>query len=181
MALWNVYVRKSGQGEEWGNTYHVDAGSIEAAITASEIIVDFEKSIHYDTVAFLQARISDTIVGTNVFASIPQSGNGAGTSGADDLPILLTLNVAIVPVGFGSPSRKYYHLGAAEDAQAAGVWSSGLVTAVLGAFATFIADMNTNGTPLVDPDGQEWNTAIVRSKVGRHKFTKASRRLVPAP
>lgn len=181
MALWNIYVRKAAQGEEWGNTYHVDAGSIEAAIDAGNMIVDFEKSIHYDIVSFLQLRVSDTIVGTNVFASIPISGTGAGTSGSDDLPILLTLNVAIVPVGFGSPSRKYYHLGAGEDAQAAGVWSSGLVSAVLGAFETFIADLNANGTPLVDPDGQEWNTAIVRTKVGRHKFSKASRRIAPTP
>ena len=179
MALWNIYVRKSGYGEEWGNTYHVDASGIDSAVEALDRLVTFEKSLHYSGVSFIQGRVTDTSEATDLFASIPLSGVGDGALSGDPLPILLTLNVAIIPDEFGSPSRKYYHTGAGEGVQNAGDWASGVVSGVLGAFAGIITEMATAGTPLVDPDGSPWNTPIVRVKVGRHKFSRASRRITP--
>lgn len=179
MALFTIEVTKSCTSQgilHYGNRYIVAASDLTNAALAVDPIVTNEKVFHSQAVGYLRARVSTLAEGDDSFVTIPLSGAGGRTVSGDNLPAILTVNVAIQVIGFGRPSRKYYHTVVGEADQASGAWTSGYVDDVLAAMADMITDVSAVGVDLSDPDGQAWTEAAVLGRCGTHQFSKRSKR-----
>lgn len=181
MALYRIEIFKSIGEEKWENVYLVDAGSLEAAVAAGAIIYPVEEDFHSTSVLFDYMRVSTVAEGDDIYTTVPLNTNGARGTAGDLLPLFNTLRADIQVAGGGRPSRKYYRGVIGESDQSAGIVASGIRTQVVTDLQSAIDDLSALGTPLVDPDSQEWVTPTAALRVQMRQLRRGARRTPPSP
>jgi len=175
-ATHKVEIFKSAFGENWGNVYLIDYLSAGASFaTIVDSIASTEQSFHSDQILFEYARVSTLAPSDNDFVTIPLAVNGQRIV-ASPLPLFVTLRVDIAVQEGGRPSRKYYRGVLGEDDITATAVSAGIRTTVADALSTLIDDLRGLTTPVVDPQGQEWNTPIAYTKPQMRQLHRKRRR-----
>lgn len=177
MPAFRVEVFKSYQGEKWENVYLLQGTSIELAATAGAEIAEMERRFHLDQVMFDYVRVSSTIEGDDLYVTIPIGQPGLRGAQSDMYPLFATLRVDILVVGSGRPSRKYYR-GVLEESEVQGGFISGsLRSSVSAVIDEVIAGSEAfPQLPLVDPDDQPWDSAVVYPKPQMRQLTRGRRR-----
>lgn len=165
---------------KWGNRYLVRANDLTDASSAVGTLTALEIAVHQATVDLVQARVSTVESSNDDYLTIPLASAGSVGETGPEMPAITTINVEVVVAGFGRPSRKFYHGFYGTSAMHLTLpqrWSSTRETAVFEAMQEAIDLLSSNSTPLVDPDNQEWTTAvIVQRTFGSHQFHKRSPR-----
>jgi hypothetical protein len=180
MALFTVQVFKHLGATKWTNVYHLDAVDLASAVAATDHIKALEQAIHYNVVNIDYARVSTFAEGDNVFETVPINATGGrDLAGVDYLPLFNTMRVDISVDGGGRPSRKYYRIPIPESFNSNGNLDSAQVSFLEGAVQTAITDLAADATPLVDPDGQEWNIATGFHQVQMRQLHRKRRRSSP--
>lgn len=183
MAIFNIYSRKKTyDGHEFGNRYLVRASNITNAYTAIAPIIEAEKVFHSPGVTFLYARVSDLIEDNDVYYTVPQSGTGSLGDLTQALPSLLALRVDLTVLTGGRPSRKFYHPCLNESYQDQGLWGGTYIVTVENTLSDLISDLQSNTTPLVDPDDQVIGGPVAKQLITHRQWSKRSKRTTsPAP
>lgn len=178
-----VFKRLAGSDREWSNTYRVNAADLDAASVGVPSIGSMEQQLHLDNVTITRALVSDVNPATDIFATIPLNLTGSRAGGSDGawLPIFNTMRVDVQVVGGGRPSRKFYRGPILESDQQGGFLSPTLVTLLTDQVNGLITVLDGDGTPLIDPDGQEWDTAVGQSKVQMRQLHRKRKKKVTTP
>jgi hypothetical protein len=182
MSLFIVDITKqhSVSLQTWGNRYLVDTTDLTAASSAAPIIGAYEQTVHSEGVLILQARIATLEANDGLYVNVPM--DLVGLLDAEDklLPLITTINLEMVPNGFGRPSRKYYHPCVGMTYVSATLfqqWDTTFLAGIRDGFVTLIEDLIANDTPLNDPDGQRLtNLVVAQRQYGSHHFHKRSPR-----
>jgi len=178
-----VFKRLGSNPREWSNTYRVDAADLDTAVTLVPSIGSMEQQLHLDNVTITRALVSDVNPATDVFATVPMNLTGSRSGGSDGawLPIFNTMRVDISVVGGGRPSRKFYRGPILESDQQGAFLSPTVVSLLTDQLNGLIAVAETNSTPLIDPDGQEWDTAVGQSAVQMRQLHRKRKKATPSP
>jgi hypothetical protein len=168
-----VDIQKRLGTEYWTNVYYVTNASYEGAIAAGLDIVEVERNLHQQQVAFVNMRVRPYPAGGAEGAVYELSTFGLITN-EQYLPLFNTLNVKMTVVP-GRPSRKYYRCPIAESWQASGVLDTGQVAA----FNTILEDLLAVAT-LCDESGNPFTAIRCYPLVGMRQLRRGSkRRAVP--
>lgn len=166
--------------QKWGNRYLIRADDLTEAISAVPLFEDLERGAHSEGVAILQARVATVAANDGLYLNVPL--DWVGTQATDDviLPLITTMNLEIIPDGFGRPSRKYYHPCVGPSLCSTTLfqqWLPTFLSDVRDAMIATITACNSNSTPLVDPDDQPLTEAVIAQRqFGFHQFHKRSPR-----
>jgi len=169
MTMFRVQVFKTitGSDREWSNTYLCEAPDIDTVVAVLPDVLADEAQMHLDNVTVTRARVSDTVVGTDVFAIV--TGNLIGSRGTaetgDWLPLYNTIRVDIDVAGGGRPSRKYYRSPVLESENDGGFLAGATQTFFDTAVGQIITTFETGSAPLVDPDGQTLVTPHTSNRI----------------
>lgn len=154
MALYRIAIHKVHGGEEWSNTYVVNAGSLAAATAEGNSIVAIEKAVHLTQVQFVRMYVAPLAGPAGSGTMVGLTGTGAVGGRTDLLPLFNTVRV-IFRTASGKPSQKYLRLPLGENDHTSGI--------VDPTHQTFV---NTNYTApmlalasFVDVDGQAFTSA----------------------
>src|SRR5574339_38234 len=182
MAIFKIQMFKSflAGNREWTNVYLVEAADLNAAFTAAKIVRDHEIPLHKNQVIFTKARISDVDPLTSVFSVRPINLPGTAGNAIEYLPLFNTARVDAGVSGFGRPSRKYYRLPLIENDVVDGVVGSPLLTLLESTLSDLIADLTTNSTPWVDPQGQLITAVSALQPIQMRQLHRKRRRSPPA-
>lgn len=178
MALFKIQVFKSflSGGREWTNVYLVTAADLLAAGSAAFIIKDHEILFHKNQTIITKFRVTDETPGSNAFVVVPVNEPGTGGNAVEYWPLFNVVRVDFQAQGFGRPSRKYYRLPLIENDVADNVIDPARTGAILTALSDMIADLNTNGTPFVDPQLQLLGPPVVFGAVQMRQLHRKRRR-----
>ena len=182
MALFIIQSFKTHplENRPWSNRYIVSAEDLQAARNAAISITAAEVLLHNQATVLTYARVSTLIPGDGSYVTVPTNAGGQRPNPTDNLPLWNTLRVDITVAGGGRPSRKYYRPPLGES----DVNNYQIEPTIASLFTTtlndLIGDLETNGTPLVDPDGQEWLNATTITRVQMRQLHRRRRRR-PAP
>jgi hypothetical protein len=180
MPIYRVRVRKKHDTKliEWENRYYVDADSLTtASFAANTVLVAAEQAVHNAGITIIRVITSDLPEGGD-FVSVPLNQACENGVAGDELPGILTLNVAFDKVGFGRNDGKFYHVFWGETGQAAGLWSDTPLNAAGTVLTNMLDDMTSAGASLCDIEGHLWSSATPIKEVGHHKFSKRSKRAI---
>jgi hypothetical protein len=182
MAAFLVQVFKTHplENRPWSNVYRINAADLTAAVDGAVIIIPAEQAFHNAATQFTYARISSAVEGDDVYTTFPINEGGDRTDPADNLPLWNTVRVLINVFGGGRPSQKFYRLPLGEGDVNNYVIQSGVITLIQSTLTTLIDDMDNNGTPLQDPDGQNWGAVTVQERVQMRQLHRKRRRSTPA-
>lgn len=177
----DVTKRYVGNLQPWGNRYLVRADDMASAQSAGPIIAVNEKQFHSQAVEFIQYRVATVTAGDGIYVSAPITGFGGLVPDGSIVPIQTCLRVDFSVIGFGRPSRKFYHVcvgvGECDDIQR---WSTAVVDQADDSIQAMLEALESNGTPMVDPQDQTVSGNAVMFDYAYHQFHKQSRR-VPSP
>ena len=177
MARFQIDTQKTDGVSFWTNRYFVEAADINAAMTAGvDIIITGETLIHTPGVTINFIRASTVTPGDLVFRTSPRSDVGTLGLGGEPLPLFNCVRVDF-GVSSGRPSRKFYRsrLGGG-DLQPTYEWSDTRISAISAAVTNMMADLSSNSTPLVDPQGQLLFGHTTFSKIAMHQLKRGSKR-----
>lgn len=179
-ATFKVEIFKTLGAERWGNVYLLDAGSMEAAIAAGALIYAMEEELHLPVVTLEYMRVSTTVESDGVFTTVPL--NTVGTSGqpGQAVPLFVTARLDMPVVGGGRPSRKFYRGVLTEAVVEVNSLVTGDLAYIAGNFNTLISDLAGLGSPLVDPQGQELDSAVLYPKPQMRQLHRKRRRVTPS-
>lgn len=166
--------------QQWGNRYIIQADDLTAAASAVSIIVPYEKDFHFNGVNFLQARVSTLVPDDGLYVTVPLTGTGTKAVTGKTMPLFCCMRADFLTLGFGRPSRKYYHTGFDDvfyDADF--TFDDTYLSDTFGDLEAMIADLSANATDWVDPQGDPITAPIIKTRVTHHQFKKASRRVSP--
>jgi hypothetical protein len=181
MAMWTIQTfKKLGPtaARSWTNVYHVRADTSADAITAAGTIVVMEKAIHKSDAYFTNVRVSTTAEGDDEFYTIVENEAGGVTRATEMLPLFNTVRVDIGVAGGGRPSRKYYRPPIEEAENTDGSLTGSAITFYEDAVQGLIDDLVAAGTPLVDPDDQEWVGAAVQAAIQMRQLHRKRKKVV---
>lgn len=172
MPLWKLDIEKLLQGEYWSNRYIIEEASLATALLAAEPIVDAERSIHQTVVNFTKYRVSDMVLGTDIYQTVTINLPGLSTQSDQWLPLFNVVRVDFNTVGGGRPSRKYLRLPISE------VWTQNgnLVNTFVSEIQINYADALIDLPQYVDVDGQAFSNASVSPYVGMRQLRRGSKR-----
>jgi hypothetical protein len=171
--FWQVDVQKRLGTEYWTNVYHCARSNQESAKLFAEGVIALERILHQNIVAFISYRVAPfpgpsegTIVPIGLF----------GTGGTNTyLPLFNVLRVDF-PAPTGRPSRKFYRLPLAENAQIDGNIEPTLVAAYQVHVDNYFASPDSAG--MIDVDGQLLVSGRVMPPVGMRQLRRGSRRRI---
>lgn len=111
MAVYQIITQKafndgSHPGEEWANTFHVEATDIADALDKAGDVADVEKAIYWDNVSIVRLRVPGSGGGTGLFADVSIAGTRGGGDPATQLPLF---NTAAVTFTFTGARRTVSH------------------------------------------------------------------------
>ena len=163
----------------FSNTYIVNAPDFPQAITAADIIEDFEKDMYDNSFLITLARISTVAIDGNTFTTVPYNENGNGSPSGTGLPLFNTLRVDIRTDDFGRQTQMHYRClteGVVVGNDIDGTFLSGRTAIVNG----LIADLISNSTAATQADGGEWSEATSYPLVVQRSLHR-KRRKPPTP
>jgi hypothetical protein len=173
MPMFAMDSQKVLNGEFWTNRYMIEATDLATATTAAAFIRDKERNVHSTIVTFDKYRVSDTVVGTDVYQVV--NDNVQGTRAAPNgewMPLFCVLRVDFNTVGGGRPSRKYLRLPLYEDDCYQGNTAQAIRTLVLTSYAGPLIGLAN----FVDVDGQAFSSASASLAVGMRQLRRGSKR-----
>jgi hypothetical protein len=180
-ANYKVEIFKSAYGENWANVYLIDASSLEAAQAAGALLYDAEVEFHLPAVTFDYMRVSTIAAGDNSYITVPLGNPGEGTSSGDVAPLFVTARFDVPVDGGGRPSRKFYRGVLSEVNYTANSVDAGWRSGIASIINTAVAAAGTLGTPVVDPQGQEWGTGVFYNKPQMRQLHRKRRSTTPTP
>jgi len=172
MALFSLDVQKTFRGLFWTNRYILELTGISDGDTAAAAIIEAERAITIPDVDFTSYRISDMVVGTDIFRVVPVNESGERVILTQALPLFDVLRVDF-GTDVGRPSRKYLRGVLAEGDQEN---YGELIVGSLAEFQTNYADAVLAVTEYVDVDGQAFVSAAPFSRVAMRQLRRGSRK-----
>jgi hypothetical protein len=109
MPIWRGTIEKSFQNEFWVNVYHIDALDRAAATSICTQIMNIERVMHFDNIAFTKLRVDDMTPNTQNYQTTPVNLMGQNGTPTPSVmaPLFCTIRVDFAVDG-QRPSRKYY-------------------------------------------------------------------------
>lgn len=178
MPLYVVQIFKQHPLEirPWSNRYIIQATLLPEAASVATEIVTAEQAFHNQSTQFTYARVSTILPNDGFYVTVPINDNGNRVDPADNLPLWNTLRVDVSVVGGGRPSRKFYRLPLGESDVNNYVVQPTIISLVDTTLTALVASLQGGGTPLVDPDGQEWDAITVSNRVQMRQLHRKRRR-----
>lgn len=176
MPRFQIDIQKRNVGEYWTNRYFVRAADINIAHQAANtILVPMEKLVHAAGVTFDRLRTSTTTPGDLIFRTNPLSGDGTLPANGNALPLF---NVVRIDFGVseGRPSRKFYRsmLGGG-DVAGSFEWVPSVLAAITSALTDAMESLETNDTPLVDPQDQDLFGLTTHALIGMRQLRRGTK------
>lgn len=169
MAIFKVDIEKQLESEYWTNRYLVIAEDLDEALSIGSTLSAVERTFHDVSVLFTKYRASDTVVGSDVYVTVPLNQAGLRNIGSQLLTLFNTFRLDMT-VGVGRPSRKYYRGCLAEGEVVFNSLSAGLITE----FESLTADLLS--VALCDPQGTPITGLTVFPRVQMRQLRRGSRR-----
>lgn len=163
MPIFKIEIFKHVGGENWANSYLVQAPVLVAASGYAAEIAELEQSFHYTPVQFDYIRTSTLAPGDSSYTTTPLGTAGEVSLGVSALaPLWVTARADIEVNAGGAPSRKFYR-GALVQSD---YDFDSVSTTVRSSIAAVLQSMIDGGegvgvVPFVDPQGQAWVNATV--------------------
>lgn len=177
MAIFRAQIFKIfGTERPWTNVYHVDAATLlDASDAVIAQIVPFEQSILNVGAEIVKVLVSDPETDEFIGTALSLPGTNSTTS---LLPLFCTMRARINVAGFGRNDSKYYRGFLDESNTEDFLIDGATISAVEGLIDGLIGDMITASTPLVDNEGNAWQTSSVQSAVQDRQRHRRRRRVV---
>lgn len=175
MALYQVDIEKQFNTEFWTNRYILNAPSLDAARESGILISISERAFHTNRAFFTTLRTRTLAENDGVFVNVPIGQAGLFASNTSYLPLFNVCRVDFA-VPTGRPSRKFYRLPVEEGMVNDEVFSTDILDAITTNLVSLIGTLQAQGTPLVDPQGQEILAPTVYTKVAMRQLRRGSKR-----
>ncbi len=178
MSVFRVQVNYAhGTKGKWSNVWHVNSTTLIAAADSFETqgVPDLLPLLHNACTldSILVSSLAD-----DTFITRPINTNGTSADTAQLLPLFNSIKVFLVDESNGRPDYKYFKGYLTENMQDDGVLSGGTLAAVETAILALADDMNTDSSPLVSLDNDQYVSVSVQPAVQMRQMHRKRRKVV---
>lgn len=167
-----VNTRKQLGTNMWGNTYHVEANSLQEASDYGIQIANIEKTVLHNTAKIITIGVRTAAEEDKLFNTMPANITGTWTGTGDASPLFVVARIDFTIFG-ERPSRKF--LRAVVNETALGAFGL-IVPAHLTMLTTNYAAPMASLPFLTDERGNRFNGSIVYQYVTKRNLTRRARR-----
>lgn len=115
--LYTVNTRKEMNVYKWGNTYHVNANSLQEATDYAMAIANIEKTVLHNTARIIQVGVRTAAEEDKLFNTTAANITGTWSGTGDASPLFVCVRVDFTVFG-QRPSRKFLRAAVNETALA---------------------------------------------------------------